>query len=125
MLTREQILAAQDIVAEVIPVPEWGGDVRVRMMSGKQRDAYDRQQYDQYKIGEAGLNMRARLVAACVVDEAGAALFTAEDVEQLGDKSIAALERVLRVARRLNKLEDSDIEEGAKNSAPSPADSSP
>ena len=33
LLTRDEILAADDIKTEDVEVPEWGGDVRVSVMS--------------------------------------------------------------------------------------------
>jgi hypothetical protein len=46
-----------------------------------------------------------------VVDEAGVQMFTEADVEALGRKSSAALERVCKIAQRLNGLGDADLEE--------------
>ena len=40
-LSREEILSVHDIVTEEVDVPEWGGIVRVRGMSGVQRDAFE------------------------------------------------------------------------------------
>jgi hypothetical protein len=41
VLTKEQILSADDIKTETVLVPEWGGDVIVRGLSGVERDAYE------------------------------------------------------------------------------------
>jgi hypothetical protein len=113
LLTREAILSASDIKTERVAVPEWGGDVLVGTMSGEARDQWE-QSLIVRKAGktEPSLeNIRARLVAATVVDENGARLFTAEDVVALGNKSSAALERVCKVAQQLNGLGDADLEE--------------
>ena len=40
LLSRDDILAVDDRVTEVVPVPEWGGAVTVRALSGNQRDKY-------------------------------------------------------------------------------------
>jgi hypothetical protein len=40
-LTRDAILQAPDLQGEDVAVPEWGGTVRVRGLSGAQRDAYE------------------------------------------------------------------------------------
>ena len=40
-LTREEILAKTDLPYEDAEVPEWGGWVRIRALSGKQRDAIE------------------------------------------------------------------------------------
>lgn len=115
MLTRDQILSAQDTKSETVAVPEWGGDVKVRMMTGRERDEFEREQYEMAKMGQLGDNIRARLIARCLIDDEGKPLMTSNDVQALGEKSSAALERIARVCRRLNKLEDEDVKELAKN----------
>lgn len=120
MLTREQILAADDVASEVVAVPEWGGEVRVKVMTGAERDAFESLVTAKAKLGQLADNMRATVVAASVVDETGTPLFTERDIEALGRKSWTALERVADVAARLNRLTDADVEEIRKNSGPSP-----
>lgn len=110
MLTREQILAAADLPRESVDVPEWGGTVIVQTMTGADRDAFEASVIT--ADGKPNLrNMRAKLVAACVVDESGHRLFTAADIEALGGKSASALERISRVAQRLNRMGDEQLEE--------------
>jgi len=125
-LTRDQILQVQDIVTEDVPVPEWGGTVRVRGLSGHERDAFEAGivQPSGRTIRYTLENLRARLVALSVVDESGARLFSAADVVALGRKSAAALERVYNVAQRLAGLSNQDVEELAKNSESGPSDDS-
>lgn len=113
MLTREQILAADDRHYEVVEVPEWGGSVRVATMTGAQRDAFEA---SLLSGGAPDLtNARAKLVAYCCVDDSGNPLFTAADVEALGRKSAAALNRVAEVARRLNLLGEEGVEAAKGN----------
>ena len=40
ILSKDAILAADDLPRETVHVPEWGGDVYVRTMSGTDRDAF-------------------------------------------------------------------------------------
>lgn len=118
MLSKEQILAADDIKTETVDVPEWGGTVIIRMMSGTARDAYEASMVG-FKNGQrvADLtNMRAKLVAATLVDESGEPLFTDEaDIAALAAKSAAALERLFKVAQRINGLGNDSVEEAQKN----------
>lgn len=118
VLTRDQILGANDLKTEEVEVPEWGGTVVVSMMSGAARDAYEASLWE--VRGEQMIprrdNQRAKLVAASVVDENGDLMFTAKDVVALGRKSTAALDRVADAARRLNRVSAEDIEELAGNS---------
>lgn len=117
MLTRDQIMAAQDYRQEVVAVPEWGGEVVVKGLSGRERDAFEAQMVaGRGSKSRLDLdNFRARFVAACVIDEAGQQLFFPSDVELLGAKSAAALQRVFNVGQRLSGLSDGDVEELAGN----------
>lgn len=117
MLTKEQILSAADRKTEEVAVPEWGGSVLVATMSGAARDAWEASLVTRKgaKVETNTTNMRARLVAACVVDESGAQVFSAEDIDALGQKSGAALERVCRVAQRLNALTGAELESAKGN----------
>jgi hypothetical protein len=126
VLTREAILAAPDIQQEVVAVPEWGGDVIVRGLSGAQRDAFEASVVEQKgKKTEMKLdNIRARLVALSVVDEKGKLLFSDKDVVALGKKSARPLQRLWDKARELSGLSDDDVEELAKNSSSDQGDDS-
>lgn len=113
LLTRDQILAVDDITTEDVDVPEWGGTVRVKGMSGAERDKFEAGSLKgKGKNRDVNLaNLRARLVAASCVDEHGQLLFKPYDIEILGRKSAAALGRVYDVAQRLAGLTDEDVEE--------------
>lgn len=118
MLTREEILGVQDIATEVLEVPEWGGTVKVRGLTGAERDRYENDSLDQKgKNMKVNLtNARARLVALSLVDDDGKLLFTEQDVRALGRKSAAALDRIFSVAQRLSGLTQEDMDELTKNS---------
>src|SRR5512139_3678645 len=96
LLTREQILKAADIQTERVAVPEWGGEVLVRGMSGAERDAFEASivATDGKKTRVEMKNIRARMAALCMVDENGKRLFSQADLDELGMKSAAALNRV-------------------------------
>lgn len=124
LLTKDAILAADDRRTEDVPVPEWGGSVRVRALSGKERDAYESAIVQVSGNGDRKVtmeNIRARLVSLTVVGEDGERLFSDADISALGDKSAAALERVFDAARKLSGLTEDDVEELAEgfDSAPS------
>lgn len=114
LLSREQILGAQDRKTEDVEVPEWGGTVRVRSLSGSERDAYEAGIVQLRGDGSRKFtlqNARARLVSLSLCDENGERMFTDADIIKLGDKSALALERVFDAARRLSGLSDEDVEE--------------
>lgn len=127
-LDRDAILNAPDLDVKEVEVPEWGGTVLIKPLSGRERDAYEQSNLKQTSKGSR-LNLenaRARLVSLCVVDEQGNKLFTKDDVKQLGKKSAAALDRVVEVARDASGLGDSeeadmalDFEEPQEDGEPS------
>ena len=114
MLTREDILNSQDLTIQVVSVPEWGGDVIVKTMSGVERDAFEA------SIVQGGVtdtrNIRAKLAAMSVVDSSRNLMFTQADIVELGNKSAAALDRIFTVASKLSGISQSDIDELEKNS---------
>lgn len=123
LLGRDQILGADDLQTKDIPVLEWGGDVRIRMLTGEQRDAFEASLVEMKKDGSQKRNMdnvRARLAALCIVNEANEQLFTKADIGQLGRKSAAALQRVFNACQEFNGFTDADVEELAEGFEPAP-----
>lgn len=127
ILNREQILQAKDLVTEAVEVPEWGGSVLVKSLTGAERDQYESAIVEQ-KGRDTKLNMRnarARLVALSVVDEEGKRLFSPNDVSLLGAKSAAALQRVFNVSMRLSGISAEDVRELTEEIEESPFEDSP
>ena len=115
-LTREQILGAVDLKTEIVDVPEWGGSVIIRTMTAGERDLFERDMLAARKSGAVlPANIRASVVARCLVDESGHRLFTDEDITDLAEKSAAAMDRVFAAAQKLNALSDEDVDELSKN----------
>lgn len=115
VLTRDEILGSDDLATEVIPVPEWGGSVMIRALTGTERDAYEGEILSLRGTGkgvEYNLqNIRAKLSARTIIDEDGHRLFTDADITALGLKSAAALDRVFSRSQRLSGLTAEDIAE--------------
>lgn len=121
MLTRDQILSSNDLPSEPVAVPEWGGTVHVRTMSGTDRDAFEQSMLDARTKGEPNLiNIRARLAVKTVANADGERLFSDQDAEALGRKSARALDRVFAVAQRLNGIGEKEAKELAGNSEAGP-----
>lgn len=117
ILTREQILGADDIAMERVDVPEWGGAIYVRVMSGTERDHYQSRRLT--IVGNSQRfnleNATVELVALTACDAKGKRLFSEADVAELGKKSSAALQRIAAVAQRLNGLAPDSVEDAEKN----------
>lgn len=126
LLTKDQILGVVDLEHEDVEVPEWGGTVRVQMLTGAERDAFEQEIVTRQgkKVQMNLANVRARLVALCAVDGEGQRLFGDADVKALGRKSALALNRVFEVAQRINGLTEQDLEELAGNSGSAQSGSS-
>jgi len=125
LLTRQQIIESDDIPTEDVLVPEWGGVVCVKGLSGESRDAFEssmiKQRGDSMETNTR--NMRARLVALSIVGEDGTLVFSTADVDALGLKSSKALDRVFAVSQRLSGLSKKDSDALAGNSEATPSDS--
>lgn len=113
LLGKTEILNADDIPFKDVKVPEWGGEVRVRGLSGAERDRYE-QSCLRLNKGKPEANVRdatARLAAWCMIDENNSRLFVNEDeVKELGRKSASALQRVFDAAAELSGLRAGDVE---------------
>lgn len=126
ILSRDDILNYEDRKLEEVQVPEWGGSVYVRTLSGKERDEYEAGTV-KIENGQQKQNLenfRARLVALCVVSDKGERLFNSKDVAALGNKSAAALQRLYNKAQELNAISDADVEELVEDFDETPSESS-
>ncbi len=113
LLTKEQILKADDLDKEVVEVPEWGGEVYVAQMMASDRDTFEA---SLIKDGKRDMtNMRARLAALTIVDSEGERMFGDREAAALGRKSASAMARVFDTACRLNGIGDRDVEELSGN----------
>lgn len=120
-LKRDDILKVVDQAIELVAVPEWGGEVWVRGLNGAERDKFEASMVQTRGKSQTVnmANVRARLAAASMCDEGGVRLFADADVDALGQKSAAALQRVFLVAQRLSGIGEEDVKElaeGLKNS---------
>lgn len=121
--SKAQILGAPDLPVVELEVPEWGCWVRVRTLTAGERDSFEAE----ITMGNGknarvnARNIRAKMVAATVVDEEGRPLFGLADVEALGQKSAKALDRIFGQAAALAGMRDADVQELAENFAATPA----
>lgn len=111
LLTRDAILTTNDLVTEDVECPEWGGTVRVRTLTGAERDKYETTMANP-KADRT--NIRASLAATTIVGEDGNPVFTSKDIAKLGRKSAKALDRIFDVAARLAGITADEVEQKAK-----------
>jgi hypothetical protein len=136
VLSREAILGADDLEYTTVEVPEWPdpvtgepGNVRIRSLTGLEKDDFEQMMVTQIKSDETDgegpnsqskqvsiMNLRAKLFVLCVVDGEGNRLFRDSDMEALQKKNGNAIDRVWKVASVFNGVGDKAKEDIAKNS---------
>lgn len=112
-LTKDQILAADDMGLLEVPVKEWGGSVFVRVMTVGERDAYENDWVLNKNKGVE--NFRTKFLAKCLCDDKGQRLFSDAEIEALSRKSAKVMARIWQRAMEHNALTEDDVEELAKN----------
>lgn len=123
LLSKDNILKADDLEYRVVPVPEWGGDVKLRTLTGEQRDEFEASQVKFNKKGQPEQNMvnvRARLVSLVIVGEDNRPLFSSYDIPDLGRKSARALDRIADIAEEMNGFSSEDMEKLTKDFSGTP-----
>jgi len=112
LLSKSDILKARDFKMREVEVPQWGGSVMIKTLSSKDKGAFE-QKTTADKLDLS--TIMAEYCALIICDEDGKQLFTREDVEQLAEKSAAALELVFNEGRDLNTFTEKDLEALAGN----------
>lgn len=118
ILSKDDILKAEDLPREVVEVPEWGGAVLVRGLSASERDHFE-SSIVELRGKERKIHLediRAKLASLTMIDEQGNRLFSDHEVAALGKKSAQAVQRVFDAAQRLSGISSQDVEEYTKNS---------
>lgn len=108
VLSREKILAVDDLQIRAVDVAEWGGSVNVRVLSGHYRAEF----LKIVRNNKEGVpdDFMARLLVYTVCDESGTPIFKPDDIEKLQGKNSQALEKVFEAAAELNGLSESGRE---------------
>lgn len=110
-LDAKSILAADDARLEKMAVPEWGGDVYIRVISGGDRDRFEDSYADQ-KLRA----FRVRFLVLTLCDEKGDRLFADDQVDLLAKKSSVVINRVFEAAWKLNAFSQEAVDELGESS---------
>lgn len=108
-LTKDQIKQANDIVLSEYDVPEWGGSIFIRSLSGAQMaDAQKafKKASDQEKL--------TLMIIYCACDEQGNQLFSFTDTPWLNAKNMNVLLRVVNECNRVNGFADEELEKNSE-----------
>jgi len=120
-LTRDQILATlnQPLPSEDVQVPEWGGTVRVKTLNLLERESIGDFLALLKNEEERGAALKSVVIMATVVDEAGVRIFPDfKEYPKLLQAPGSLMERVWKVANRLNRIWGVEGPEGNSNSTP-------
>jgi hypothetical protein len=105
VLTADQIRAAPDHREELVPVPEWGGAVRVRSLSMDEAMALGARAEANGQT-DPSLLSKLTLIAACPdLDESA--------VEWIGEKGPAPLKRLFEAVKRLQGISAEEVADAA------------
>jgi hypothetical protein len=112
-LSKAAILAAKDTkLSDPVPVPEWGGDVYVKTLSGTERDAFE-EAYSEQKMK----SFRARFLVLTLCDDKGQRLFEDGDVTEIGKKSSVVINRLFEIGWKHNAFTNEAVESLGEGSA--------
>lgn len=116
-LTRDQILQAArnaKIERDTLHVPELGGYIFVRGMSGTERDEFEEglRIRKGRRTGQADLrNFRARLAVKVIVTEDGQRIMQDEDAKIFGQMPAGVLDRIISRCTELSGMADEEAED--------------
>ena len=103
-LSKADILKVEDLPREKMSVPEWGGHVWIRVLTGAEADS----------LG-ATAPSPARIAMLSLCDKDGVRLFGEKDMPTLQGKSSVVLRRIVEVALKLSGLSGGAEETSRKN----------
>ena len=118
-LTRDEILKIDDLKREAVDIPEWGGSIYVRELTGaerselfalwKQDESDEKQVQDSFAITVATVRL-----TACAED--GKPLFNADDILRIRNLNAKVLDKIYKEAAKINGFGADGIKEAKKNS---------
>lgn len=132
LLSRAQIDLAPDIKTHDEHVEEWGGEVRLRGMTGTEKA-----RISGTMVATVGMSVRLRANAlaeiqlrtlcACLIDEEGHTLYNEDEFDALGKKNAGVLERLYEISQDISgttaeAVEDAEEDFDATPSEPSTSD---
>lgn len=112
MILNKTLLAqnCQPLLSKDVPVPQWGGDVRLRVLNAGQQIEFAETLADAQKAKYLAFHM----ITACAIDGQGNQLFEDDSWLRQQDPEIIAM--LFQECLKLNKLNEGAVEEDAKNS---------
>lgn len=118
-----RVLENVEVRTKTVPVPELGGSVVVREMSGSLRNLFEATIAQIQAGGDSKLldKMTTRLAAECVLDDDGSRLFDDRSVKMLFIKKPSALFRLRDEIVKLSAFSEADFEGMVENFGDDPS----
>jgi hypothetical protein len=107
-LSKSDILGLKFSPPKLVKLPE--GDVYVRVMTGKQRE-----QFEKHLVDNDRTDLRATALAFTLSDADGNLIFTPADIPAINQLEARVLIRLHDAALEVNKITDDEVEELAGN----------
>jgi hypothetical protein len=104
--TAQQILAADDLSIEEVATPEWGGNVFIRQMMGKELGVFSKLLKGTKEVQEFPIQAIATVCALTLCNEKGERLFPdhVQGAKQLEEKNSRVLQRIFAATMVLSSL---------------------
>jgi hypothetical protein len=115
ILTREEILDAPDIEERTVPVPAWGGAVRIRTLSQKQSRELRAKAMRTNQITKQTETDNDLLESLLFIEGVIEPKFTMADYGRLQDKSMAAMSAVLKAIMDASGLSEDAVKGATKS----------
>lgn len=115
-LSIDDIVGVNDAGVTPIDVPEWHGTVGIRVITGAEREQFQRAARAQQSGQD--IDLRLLLLSMTLCDQQGDRLFVGDRLATLGAKSGVVLERLCAEAIRINRLgEEAESDAGKPSTA--------
>ena len=106
-LTKHAILSAADCAPQCVNVPEWGGDIYLRPMSGSARAKFEAIYKRADKSGDRS-GVRGYVLCHTICNADSELLFTESDIEAIEEKNGDVLDRLIEHAMKVSGLGGDD-----------------
>lgn len=112
LLSKQQIQDVDDLPSKIVNMPEWGGDVKIRTMSAKNRIDFEKINI----ANKSELETMIHLIMFSCIDDEGNLLFDDSDFEFLSGKSAKSILKLFQECIEMSTLSQKGLEDKAKNS---------
>lgn len=117
ILTAEEIWAAKDIEERIVPVPQWGGAVRIRTLSQKQSAELRRKATRINPVTKQSEMDNEALEQMLFIEGCIEPKFSITDYGRLSEKSMAAVTTVLKAIMDASGFSSEAVQDATKSPA--------